>query len=117
MPDHRHAPLDPLLRTRTARRPGGGIAVLAEGELDLATGPQLERAAARARRAGRPVTLDLDGVVFIDCAGLRSVHRALAASEGRVTRTSAALDRLTGLLAARTDAVSRARPAGRRIAA
>jgi anti-anti-sigma factor len=51
------------------------------GELDLATAEQLHRSIEAARQAGaEAITIDLSGLTFMDCCGLRSV---LAAAGGR----------------------------------
>jgi anti-sigma B factor antagonist len=50
-----------------------------EGELDLATSPELEHELQDARVGARLVVIDLRGVTFIDCSGL---HALLAADVG-----------------------------------
>lgn len=53
---------------------GETFTVRPQGELDIATSPQLDRALASAEgSAARTVILDLDGVSFIDAAGLHSI--------------------------------------------
>lgn len=51
----------------------GSVCVRLEGELDLATAPQLADALRAAQRDGRPVVLDLRDLVFMDCAGMHVV--------------------------------------------
>jgi anti-anti-sigma factor len=57
-----------------SRREGGTHVVSARGELDLASSQALARelGAARASDADR-ILLDLSGLTFIDCAGLRVI--------------------------------------------
>jgi anti-anti-sigma factor len=50
-----------------------GATVKLGGELDLATAPVLARALAACRRSSRRVTLDLRGLEFMDCSGLRCI--------------------------------------------
>jgi anti-sigma B factor antagonist len=54
-----------------------GVVVKLDGELDLATAPQLDRQLARieATKVTR-VLIDLSGVTFMDSTGLRSIIRA-----------------------------------------
>lgn len=70
----------------------GVVRVQVEGELDLASSPQLEHLLEREISAGNDVMLDLSRVEFIDCSGLRAI--LWAASESRcngrqLKRTSA----------------------------
>lgn len=62
------------------RSPGDGATVVrVEGELDLATSPELETALDEADLAGR-VVVDLSGCTFLDSSALRVlVHGARAA--------------------------------------
>ena len=57
------------------------VRVEVEGELDLASSPQLERVLNREIAAGNDVVLDLSRVEFMDCSGLRAI--LWAASESR----------------------------------
>ena len=61
------------MELRLERRDGGGVAVLAlYGELDLNGAPALRSALAEAidESPGRRVVVDLEGIDFIDSAGL-----------------------------------------------
>lgn len=49
-----------------------------EGELDLASAPQFEAACARCAAAGRDLTIDMRGLSFLDCSGLRALLRVAA---------------------------------------
>ena len=51
--------------------------VRAEGELDIATAPRIERTLRRAELRARLVVLDLRQLTFIDCSG---VHRIVDAA-------------------------------------
>jgi anti-sigma B factor antagonist len=77
--------LDALLALRTmstafgvAEEQGahGESVVRVQGELDIATAPDLERAVLRPRPPGEDVVLDLAGLRFIDSTGLRILLRA-----------------------------------------
>jgi anti-anti-sigma factor len=58
-----------LFNVRCDRR-NGGVVVVAEGEIDMSTSPEL-RAALRGPQAQAPtVVLDLRGVTFMDSSGL-----------------------------------------------
>jgi len=56
--------------------PGGARVVRVQGELDIATAPDLERAVLRPRDPGDQVVLDLAGLRFMDSTGLRVLLRA-----------------------------------------
>ncbi|MGH3514753.1 MAG: STAS domain-containing protein [Pseudonocardiaceae bacterium] len=80
--------------------------VALRGELDLLTGPRLERLLDRLRRDGhRQITLDLSGLEFLSAAGLSVFLRtdqALHAVGGRLvltgpTRTARRILAITGL--------------------
>jgi anti-sigma B factor antagonist len=83
-----------------------GVAVKLDGELDLATAPQLDRQLARieATNVSR-VLIDLSGVTFMDSTGLRSIVRAHHFAESnhhtlvlqRGTRQVQRLFELTGI--------------------
>jgi anti-anti-sigma factor len=75
--------------------------VIVEGELDLASVPDFERACKAARRRGGAVRLDLSQVTFLDCAGLR----ALLGSGAVVVRVSPAVRRLAARVLPRQDAL------------
>ncbi len=53
------------------------------GELDLATAPQLERALDVSQRDSLLVVLEPRGLTFIDCAGLRVIVDAAARARER----------------------------------
>ena len=62
------------------------------GELDLATAPELERVLEALATGPSTVVLDLSGLTFVDCAGLRPVREAVFAGAllGRQVRLSGA---------------------------
>ena len=68
----------------------GTVLVCPIGELDLATAPELERVLERLASEPSAIVLDLSGVTFADCAGLRPVREALCrgGSLGRHVRLS-----------------------------
>jgi anti-anti-sigma factor len=47
--------------------------LVAQGELDIATAPELDAMLARLRAHGHPVVLDLAGVTFMDSTGLTTL--------------------------------------------
>jgi anti-sigma B factor antagonist len=57
---------------------GGRTVVLVQGELDLATAPQLEEVVTERLAAGDEVVLDLRELAFMDSTGLRVLVRAHA---------------------------------------
>jgi anti-anti-sigma factor len=74
---------DPLGVTETDGGDGEQI-VRVQGELDIATAPNLERALLRPRPRGQRVVIDLAGLRFMDSTGLRVLLRAhAAAKDGR----------------------------------
>jgi anti-sigma B factor antagonist len=87
------------------------LVLVISGELDLGTAPQLLREVAEALSEGHStVHLDLSGVSFIDCAGLRAliIGQRDARRSGRkllVARTSAQVDRLRDLTSVHLDFV------------
>jgi anti-sigma B factor antagonist len=56
--------------------PGGERVIFVQGELDIATAGDLERAVLRPRQPGEQVVLDLGGLRFMDSTGLRVLLRA-----------------------------------------
>jgi anti-sigma B factor antagonist len=86
--------------------PDGAVAraavVRACGELDLATGDGLRERLAEALGAHPAVTVDLSGVEFIDCSGLRALtaarrHARRSGSRLVLSRPSPAVRRLLDL--------------------
>jgi anti-anti-sigma factor len=85
-------------------RPGdGGTIVAISGEIDVCTEASLQQALLRIiRERGARLMLDLSGISFIDCAGLRALlaTRRRAEMRGGCMRpiaTSAAVRRITEL--------------------
>jgi anti-anti-sigma factor len=62
-------PVDPLFTVRHEPRETGMV-VVASGEIDLATSPDLRKALLDPQASARTVVLDLRGVTFIDSSGL-----------------------------------------------
>ncbi|HWH11871.1 MAG TPA: STAS domain-containing protein [Solirubrobacteraceae bacterium] len=82
-----------------------GVRVVVEGELDLSTAPLLDAALiATEATPATTITLDIDGVSFIDSTGLRTLLEAHARSQQdgnriRLTRGSPQAQRLFALAA------------------
>jgi anti-sigma B factor antagonist len=57
------------------RHEGDYVVVALMGELDLAGEARLEAAIDEAHTSGRPLTVDLSGLTFIDSSGLRVLVR------------------------------------------
>jgi len=57
------------------RHEGDYVVVALMGELDLAGESRLEAAIDEAQASGRPLTVDLSGLTFIDSSGLRVLVR------------------------------------------
>jgi anti-sigma B factor antagonist len=55
----------------------GRVLVCPVGELDVATAPVLERVLESLVGGPPAIELDLTGLAFVDCAGLRPIHQAL----------------------------------------
>jgi anti-anti-sigma factor len=98
------SPITELLNISTVQL-GTGLSVVAQGELDLSTAPLLEAAllAAEATEAAS-ITLDIDGVSFIDSTGLRTLLEAHVRSQQdgnriRLTKGSTQAQRLFALAA------------------
>jgi anti-anti-sigma factor len=73
-----------LLRLRS-RREGDTLSVSAEGELDLSSSPALARELSDARESDAArILLDLSGLTFVDCAGLRVILCTHARAPGRL---------------------------------
>ena len=63
----------------------GTVLVCPVGELDLATAPILERVLESLVEEASAVALDLGGLTFVDCAGLRPIRQALRRSSHSFT--------------------------------
>jgi anti-sigma B factor antagonist len=59
----------------------GNRLLVVQGELDIATAPEVAGLLERMRRHGHPVVLDLDGVTFIDSVGLTTLMAAAMEAE------------------------------------
>ncbi len=78
--------LDPPLRIDTVQR-GGSLALVVQGELDMATSPLLDEALARARATdAASIVVDLRAVSFIDSSGLHVLIRHARAEDGARVR-------------------------------
>jgi anti-anti-sigma factor len=68
----------------------GTVLVCPIGELDLATAPELERVLEGLASGPSTIVMDLSGLTFVDCAGLRPVREALRREQslGRQVRIS-----------------------------
>lgn len=91
-----------------ARVSEGVVTVIVSGELDICTGPALQRVLADVlKREPKRLILDLAGVTFIDCASARmllAASRALPAGRKAVIRRpSPAVERLLRLVGTLTD--------------
>ena len=80
----------------------GAVLVRPSGELDVMTAPKLEQALAGVPDEHTVVLVDLSGVVFADCAGLRPIRRLLERGSGnapsvRVVGTSPRIERVMRL--------------------
>jgi anti-sigma B factor antagonist len=60
---------DPLFKVRYEAR-GNGVVIIASGEIDLATSPELRKAMLDPQAKAKTVVLDLREVTFIDSSGL-----------------------------------------------
>lgn len=69
------------------------------GELDLTSAPELDRRIDSALSAGaEAITIDLSGLTFMDCRGLRSVLSASRAGRFKLLRGRGQVRRLLELL-------------------
>ena len=59
--------------TVTVDHGDGRVRVFAIGEVDMATADVLAGSLDRALEGGLPVVVDLSGVTFLDCAGIRTL--------------------------------------------
>ncbi len=76
----------PRVDVTTSERPGSTL-VEVEGEIDLSTAPQLQRALLASAEGSPEVVVDLRGVTFIDSTGvgvLFRVSKQVAAAGGEV---------------------------------
>jgi anti-sigma B factor antagonist len=93
--------------TLCARRGGDGVIVTVSGEVDVCTEGLLQQALLRImRERGARLLLDVSGVSFMDCAGLRALltTRRRAELRGgfmRLTAVSRAVCRIIELAGAR----------------
>jgi anti-sigma B factor antagonist len=62
-------PFDPLFKVHYESREGG-VVVIAGGEIDLASSPELRKALLDPQASAQTVVLDLREVTFIDSSGL-----------------------------------------------
>ncbi len=65
----------PVFALATRDEGAAGVVLALSGELDLAGAPGLSAALAEARADGRPLTLDLRDLDFIDSSGLGALVR------------------------------------------
>lgn len=89
--------------TITSGQIAGAAMVVIEGELDLASAPQLVDAIAALPEVGEPVVLDLGSVTFVDSSGVRALLDAdrIAIEKGRklaIFRPGVAVTRLLDLV-------------------
>jgi anti-sigma B factor antagonist len=75
-----------LFAARAVSLDDGAMRVEAEGELDLATAPQLEEVLRRELDGGGLVVLDLSGVTFMDSSGLHAILTVVRAANETGTR-------------------------------
>jgi anti-sigma B factor antagonist len=76
----------PMLELRVVRDVTGRVVVSARGEVDLAVSAELAdavHATLDAYRGSRRIVLDLDGLAFIDCSGVRALIVAEEAARAR----------------------------------
>jgi anti-anti-sigma factor len=71
-----------MSQLRISQEPGSADLVLA-GEVDLASVGVLEEALAAAAASGRPISVDLAGVTFIDSTGIQAILRCALSLNGR----------------------------------
>ena len=73
--------------TVEVRHEPGHMLVTVAGEMDIATGPQLQERLATPAASGQPMIVDLDRVTFIDASG----RRVLANAARRAAQLGASL--------------------------
>jgi anti-sigma B factor antagonist len=64
----------------------GTVLVAPVGELDLATAPVLEEVLEGLVGSPPAIELDLSGLTFVDCVGLRPIRQALRTASHSLTR-------------------------------
>ena len=69
-----------------------------QGELDIATAPELRKALADALSDDASLVLDLAGVTFVDASGLRVILQAADSLNGRGPMTLVHAERVAKLL-------------------
>jgi anti-sigma B factor antagonist len=79
-------PAQLLFTARAITADDGGVRVEVEGELDLATAPQLEEVLRRELAANGAVILDLSRVTFMDSSGLRAIITMIREADHRGQR-------------------------------
>jgi anti-anti-sigma factor len=84
---------DPLFKVHYESR-DGGVVVIASGEIDLATSPELRKALLDPQANAKTVVLDLRAVTFIDSSGLGVIvgqqKRARESGDGFAVATAGA---------------------------
>lgn len=64
----------------------GGVTLILEGELDLASAPSLIHCLTELDPSWRDVVVDMAGVSFVDSSGLAALVRAATHGDGRTIR-------------------------------
>ena len=70
--------MNSTLGTLVGSREGPSWLIRARGEFDLSTAPAIEDAFASVPASCDRIILDLSGVTFVDCSGLRALETASA---------------------------------------
>lgn len=71
----------PPFAIQVAPSGNGAVRIHVQGELDLATSPELDQTLQRELRAGNHVVIDLSEIAFIDSTGLNTLITALRACD------------------------------------
>ncbi len=103
------------LSITVAAGPGGEAVVSVSGELDIATGEELRDRLSQVLAHHGDVVVDLAGVTFLDCSGLRALlavrqQAARAHARLRLRAVPAAVDRILRVTGARSAFVIEAAP-------